>query len=52
MPDGRATEGLAVPAGTVPGSYSVSDRCVYGNPAGEHASYYFGGESRAVTVTG
>lgn len=52
MPDGRVTEGLAVPAGTVAGSYSVSDRCVYGNPAGEHASYYFGGESRAVTVTG
>lgn len=51
MPDGLATERLLVPPGSAAGTYSVLDRCVYGNTAGERATYEFARQPGEITVT-
>jgi hypothetical protein len=50
MPDGLATEGVVAPPGSAAGTYSVFDRCIYGNLAGESAIYEFG-QPNKITVT-
>ncbi|HEY3836755.1 MAG TPA: hypothetical protein VGL72_09290 [Bryobacteraceae bacterium] len=52
MPDGVGTEGLVVPPGSATGTYSVLDRCIYGNVAGERATYEFARQPGEITVTG
>ncbi|HEY2715553.1 MAG TPA: hypothetical protein VGI73_04955 [Solirubrobacterales bacterium] len=51
MPDGLATERLVVPPGSAAGTYSVLDRCIYGNVAGERAIYEFARQPGEITVT-
>jgi hypothetical protein len=51
MPDGLATEGLVVPPGIEAGAYSVLDRCMYANNAGERAIYDFARQPGEITVT-
>ena len=51
MPDGLATERLLVPAGSAVGTYSVLDRCVYNNVAGERAIYDFARQPGEITIT-
>ncbi len=51
LPDGRATEGLVVPADTAPGEYLALDRCFYNNGAGEIGIYEFAWEWPDATVT-
>jgi hypothetical protein len=51
MPDGLATEGMTVPLGTAEGVYTVRDRCMYRNVAGEGAMYEFGRTRGNLIVT-
>ncbi|HEY5332401.1 MAG TPA: hypothetical protein VIJ21_02565 [Solirubrobacterales bacterium] len=51
MPDGLATERLVVPPASAAGTYSVLDRCIYGNVAGERATYEFARQPGEITVT-
>jgi hypothetical protein len=51
MPDGQATERLLVPPESGAGTYSVLDRCVYDNVAGERAIYEFARGPGEITVT-
>jgi hypothetical protein len=50
MPDGQATEGLAVPANAAPGNYSASERCSYSGPTGEAAKFEFNAARENVIV--
>jgi hypothetical protein len=53
MPDGRATEGLRVPADADPADeYAALARCYYRNGAGELGIFQFAWEWGNVTVTG
>lgn len=50
MPDARATEGLSLPSDVTAGKYSAFDKCVYGNAAGEYATYEFAAAKQDVTI--